>query len=115
MNGAGELTVDTYYLSVMLDFGLLALPVFILMFGLPIWFGFKSHTKATSQEATLVAPLAIGLFNFTVIKSVLSSEGNMPLAFIMLGCILGLLWRQQQEEGGAAVTASGAGGVPAKA
>jgi hypothetical protein len=113
MNGAGELTVDTYYLSVMLDFGLLALPVFVLMFGLPIWFGFKSHTKATTQEATLVAPLAIGLFNFVVIKSVLSSEANMPLAFIMLGCILGLLWRQKQEEAGIAVP--GAGAAPANA
>lgn len=110
-NGAGELTIDTYYLSALLDYGYLALPIFILMFALPAWFAFKSFEKARDPEAMLIAPLAIGLFNFTVIKSVLSSEGNFPVAFIMLGCVVGLIWRQhQQAAAGPAMTA-----VPAQA
>jgi hypothetical protein len=97
-NGAGELTVDTYYLSVMLDYGLLALPIFVLMFSLPLWYGFQAHNRANSEEEVLIAPLVVGLFNFVVIKSVLSSEGSFPIAFIMLGCVLGLIWRQNRAD-----------------
>lgn len=112
-NGAGELTIDTYYLSALLDYGFIALPVFILLFALPGWYGFRSYSIARTRESQLVAPLAIGLINFTVIKSVLSSEGNFPLAFIMLGCVIGLIWRQKQAA--AQPAGLGATGVPAPA
>jgi len=98
VNLADEPTIDTYYLTLLLEYGLVALPLFILMFGLPLWFGFKAHNRADSEEEMLVAPLVIGLFNFLVIKSVLSSESNMPIAFIMLGCMLGLIWRQNRAD-----------------
>ena len=107
-NGAGELTIDTYYLSVLLDYGFLGLPVFMLLFGLPLWLGFKSFIKARTPEAQLVGPLVIGLFSFIVIKAVLSSEGNLPLAFVMLGCVIGLIWQQKRAE------AAEAGSEPAE-
>jgi hypothetical protein len=96
-NPAGELTIDSYYLSVLLDYGFLALPVFILLFILPAWHAFKVFADARDEQTMLVAPLAIGLLNFIVIKAVLSSEGNMPLAFVFLGCIIGLILRHQRQ------------------
>ncbi len=97
-NLAGEITIDTYYLSILLDYGVIALPVFIAMFSLPLWYGYKVYMKSKSNEEDLVIPLAIGMFNFVVIKSVLSSEGNMPLAFTFLGFVIALMWRQRQDQ-----------------
>ncbi len=94
-NGEGTLTIDTYYLSLLLEYGVLGLVAFVLLFGLPGWFGFKSYNLAETEEEQLIAPIAIGLVNFTVIKSVLSSEINMPIAFVMLGVVVGMIWRQQ--------------------
>lgn len=108
-NPAGELTIDTYYLSVLLDYGILALPVFILLFALPAWYAFRTYTEARDDETMLVAPLAMGLINFIVIKAVLSSEGNMPVAFVFLGCIMGLILRHQRQTGTSPAHAEAAG------
>ena len=96
-NGEGTLTIDTYYLSLLLEYGVLGLGVFILLFALPGWFGFKAWNEAETEDELLVGPIAIGLVNFTVIKSVLSSEINMPIAFVMLGAVVGLIWRQNRK------------------
>ncbi|MEI6418064.1 MAG: O-antigen ligase family protein, partial [Sphingomonadales bacterium] len=92
-NGAGEITIDTYYLSILLEYGLLGLPVFIALFGVPMWYGLKGFLKSNDEETDLIAPFAIGLFNFLIIKGVLSSEGDLPLAFIFLGIVVGLTWQ----------------------
>ncbi|WP_310497311.1 O-antigen ligase family protein [Sandarakinorhabdus sp.] len=93
-NRAGEVTVDTYYLTLLLDYGVFALPLFMLMFGLPLWHGFRAYMKSRDDETDLTAPLGIALFNFVVIAGVLSSEANQPIAFAILGCLGGLIWRQ---------------------
>jgi O-Antigen ligase len=111
----GELTIDTYYLSILLDYGLIALPIFIALFGMPMWYGYKVYMKSESSEEDLAIPLAIGLFNFVVIKSVLSSEGNIPLAFTFLGFLIALMWRQRQDNpvGKVAASATAIPSVPA--
>lgn len=99
-NLGGEATIDTYYLSILLEYGVLALPVFILCFALPLWLTFRNYRHSPDPETDLIMPLALALFNFVVIKGVLSSEGNMPLAFIMLGLFVGLLGRIRDASGG---------------
>ncbi len=100
-NAAGVLTIDSYYLSLLLDYGFLGLMVFSAMFLLPGWIGFRAFSEARGEDAEMVGPLAVGLLNFAVIKAVSSAEVNMPLAFIMLGCIVGLLWTVRQEQAAA--------------
>jgi hypothetical protein len=51
---------------------------------------------AKTEEEQLWAPLALALVNFVLVKSVLSSENTIPLAFIFVGCVLGLLWQQRE-------------------
>ena len=104
-NLAGEITVDSHYLSLMLDSGILALPLFLLCFLVPAWFGFLYFRTARSDEEQLIAPLALGLINFCIVKSVLTSEGSVPFAFIMAGCIVGLVW--QRKLAAAAIPATG--------
>lgn len=95
-NPGGVLTVDSYFMTIMLDSGYLALPLFLLTFLLPAWTGFKYHRTSTTPEAELLAPLSLTLINFTIVKSVLSSEASVSLAFICIGCIFGLVWQRNR-------------------
>jgi hypothetical protein len=94
----GKPTIDSYYLSVMLDFGVIALPIFLMMFTLPMWYALVSLRRARSEELQLIIPIAISLFNFAIIKSVLSSTTNFPLAFILLGFIVALVGRMEAKD-----------------
>ncbi len=94
----GSMTIDSYYLSVMLDYGVIALPIFCAMFALPIWYAWKSTQRPQLPDVQMMVPLAIGLFNFVVIKGVLSSESNMPLTFLFLGFVVALVARQRADE-----------------
>jgi hypothetical protein len=92
-NPGGKGTVDSYYLTVMLDSGIIALPLFLLTFLLPAWLGFKYHRTATTPEQEILAPLSIAIINFIIVQSVLSSEANIPLALSFVSCIVGLIWQ----------------------
>ncbi|WP_416906857.1 MAG: O-antigen ligase family protein [Polymorphobacter sp.] len=97
-NPAGEGTIDTYFLSVMLDYGVLALPVFVSMFSVPIWLAWGISRRVwQDEELEWMIPIGIGLLNFVIIKSVLSSEFNMPFAFVLLGLAVALAARMRAE------------------
>lgn len=93
-NLGGELTIDTYYLSVMLDYGVIALPIFVSMFALPVFFAIRINSKIYNDpESVWLIPIGIGLLNLAIITSVMSSESNFPMAFIMLGFSVALIAR----------------------
>jgi hypothetical protein len=94
--GADSPTVDSFYLTLLLDFGVFGIIFFMSIFGTVLWLGFGLHNKARSEEQLLLAPIMCSLFNFIVIKSVASTEGNLPLMFILIGCMMGLASRQKQ-------------------
>lgn len=89
-----ELTIDTYYLSVMLDYGVITLPIFVTMFALPIFFAIRINAIIhANPESVWVIPIGIGLLNLAIITSVMSSESNFSMAFIMLGFSVALIAR----------------------
>ena len=90
----GKATVDSYFLTVMMDSGFLALPLFILVFMVPAFVAFMYFRDAKNDEMKLLAPLSLALINFSVVKGVLSTENTMPLAFIFVGCVVGLVWQK---------------------
>ncbi len=72
---------------------------FVLYFGMLIAGIYKSGKQfliTTSVEAGLLAPVAISLVNFFIIKSVLSQQENHPLVFMILAMAVALIWRDQQ-------------------
>ncbi len=89
-------TVDTYYLTLLLDYGFLGLVFFFALFAVVIWHGFKLHNRARTEEQLLIGPIIVALLNFIIIKSVASTEANIPLVMIFIGCVLGLASRQAQ-------------------
>lgn len=93
-NADGILTIDTYYLSLLLEYGYLGFIVYFALFLSVIWTGGNAGiSRHAKGETLLLIPLTISLLNFVMIKSVLSAEANHPFVFIMLGAILALAWR----------------------
>lgn len=95
--GSDNPTVDSYFLTLLLDYGPLGLLFFLALFIVVIWFGFRAHDRARTPEMKLLAPMTVALLNFVIIKSVASTEINFPIVFIMTGCILGLIYRQRAD------------------
>lgn len=108
----GMLTIDSYYLSMLLDAGFLGFTVYFTMFLWAIWQGGKHSIAAPEGDALWIMPATIALINFVIIKSVLSQIENHTLVFTMLGMIVALCW-QIQNQHGSTVRQSGITKVPA--
>jgi hypothetical protein len=93
-NLGGVQTIDSYYLSILLDIGVLG---FILYYGLFTRAVFIAISQARmniqDRELLIVIPLAVSLINFCIVKSVFSQDANHPLVFMMLGAIVALTYR----------------------
>lgn len=93
-NLAGGRTIDSYYISVLLEIGVLG---FIVYYGLMLRAVF-SGTRTLLQreherEIRLILAFVVSILNFVIVKSVLSQDGNHPLVFMMLGAVVALMYR----------------------
>lgn len=89
-NLGGEVTIDSYILSILLDYGAVG---FILFYGLIIGGIVKAGKIAIQGRDEVTAlgiPIAMFLLAFFQIKLVLSQEANNSLLFMMLGAIVAL-------------------------
>lgn len=85
------LTIDSYFLSVLLDYGVLGFIIYYFIFGRAAWVGARSLLSAPEErELKLLLPMAVSLVAFIAIKSVFSQEDNHPLVFMMVAAILAL-------------------------
>ncbi len=105
MTPGGQVTIDTYILSIVLDYGIVGFVIFygaILYAGIVV--GFKVLTMPNDapdrdgEEIGYLFPLSVMLAQFFVIKTVLSQEENHSLLFMIYGAILALFWRLKQRE-----------------
>jgi hypothetical protein len=90
------ITIDNYFITIALDYGIL---------GVIFWYGIFivamveaarysiSSKYAGRQEARLLAPLAVTLAAFLVIKWVHGQDDNHPILFMMLGMVSALIYK----------------------
>lgn len=110
----GDLTIDTYILSIVLDYGVVG---FLIFYGAILYAGIKigllvfnlPNTPKTADDAEIgyLLPLTVMLAQFLFIKTVLSQEENHSILFMIYGAILALTWRLKQRE-----KAEAAGRIP---
>lgn len=97
--GGGVLTIDNYYLSIGLEYGVIGFIAFYGMFLFVAWNAAKQASlmgEQSERDFDLFVPLAISLLNFVVIKSVFSQQENHSLVFMMLGMAVALTYRYQK-------------------
>jgi O-antigen ligase len=92
---AGNTTIDTYYLSAALDYGIVGFILFFSFFLVAIYKGALAliHHAIRDRELMMIMPVTVALINFVVVKSVFSQQDNHPLVFIMVGLLGALLQR----------------------
>jgi len=95
VNQAGELSIDNYYLGMALDYGIIGLLIFLLMFFLLI---FKScsiivKSREIHEDHILLGFSVICLINFLIIKTIFSQTESHPFFFAVFGGCLALLYR----------------------
>jgi hypothetical protein len=100
----GDLSIDTYYLSIALEYGVIG---FIIYYGMFAWALFRAAETTLKdpggdRETSFLAPAAIALCAFIVIKSALSQQDNHYLVFMILGMVVALLHRIQAQTGAVA-------------
>ncbi len=115
-NPGGTLTIDTYYILILLEFGVLG---FIVYYGMFIVAAIRAAVASLSTrdpEGVWLGAAAIAIVNFVIIKAVFSNTENHPIAFMLLGLIVALLYRERVAGGGAeAASALPVGALPTSA
>ena len=98
-NLGGVLTIDTYYLAVALEFGIIGFVVFYGVMILAMWKSAWTALDGLDPESEWLGPFSIALLNFIISKSVFSNLENHPLVFILLGALVSLLYRESKLRG----------------
>lgn len=95
-NLAGGLTIDTYYLAIGLEFGVLGFVAFFGMFLAALLYATKYVFQTKGATELLLIPIMITLSIFVVVKSVFAQQENHPLIFILLGALFAICYRIQK-------------------
>ena len=94
----GKMTLDSYYITMLMDLGVVGFLLYFGMFVRAAWIGSNVLIRSRPHgEIALLLPLSVSLLVFIVIKSVLSQSANHPLVFMILGAILALTYRAKRE------------------
>ena len=91
----GMEVIDSYFLRVLLDWGVVGFFVFFGIIISAIVYAAKLALKGRfmDRESSFVLPLAIALATWVILKSANAEEGNHPLIFLMMGMITALVYR----------------------
>ena len=95
-NADGITTVDSYYINLLLDSGIIGFTLYLAFFLGSAWLAAREAMRAPGdRELRLLMPLAVTLVGFVVVKGVLSQDANHPLVFFFAGAIAALIHRSR--------------------
>ena len=95
-NQAGVVTVDSYYITILMDYGLIGVFLFYGMFLRSIWRGGQLALRGSEIENIRAAALTVFLGAFLVTKSVLSQEATHPMIFMAVGAVVALSYQARR-------------------
>ncbi len=92
-DASGNLSLDSYYITMLMDLGIIGFVAFFGMFAMAAFKSVKVGLVTKDEEIELLLPLGIMLTVFIITKGVLSQEDNNTLMFIALGAAVALFHR----------------------
>ena len=101
---SGVLTIDSYFLSIILEYGVIGFLIYYGMFGLGAGRALRvaMRTPPERRELTLLMPIGVSLIIFIFIKAVFAEELNNGFGFMLLAMSCALIYRARVEAGEAA-------------
>lgn len=88
-NLAGTLTIDSYFLNIILEVGIVGFIAYFGMILTVIWSGAKAYLDPRAgPNERMGGPLALSLIAYLVVKLVLSQTDTHMLVFLMMGLVL---------------------------
>ena len=99
-NPGGILTIDSYYLDIALDYGIIGFIIYYGMISIPLYYAGKEiwRNNMKERESTFLVPISIAIIVFLVVKSIFSQADNHPLVFMMLGMVCAICYRINQRD-----------------
>ena len=103
----GFLTIDSYYLLIALEYGVIGFAVFYGMIALGIIKAGKLAIEPiySDQDQGLAVPICVALISFIIIKGVFAQSDNVGLMYLMLMALMALAYRSRHVVGMPAQTA----------
>lgn len=90
-NAAGDMSIDSGFISILLDYGIVGFCGFFGMLGYAVFTAGRIATESKDEpEAHWAIPIGLILLTYVVIRYVLSQGDNSSIAWIMLGCIVAM-------------------------
>lgn len=95
---SGMLTLDSYGVNLIVEYGPLGLLLFTLFFFWAVWLGLKTYFNtedgAATEEEELAGPAAVATVAFLLIRLVLSQTEVLHFSYAIAAMIVALHWRQ---------------------
>jgi len=96
VTAGGKLTIDSYALTILLEYGVLGFLTYVVMFGWTIFRLFCVALKRADTNAVLALPIISSLMVWLTSKTVLSQSENDPLAFMLLALAINVIGTKQR-------------------
>jgi hypothetical protein len=100
-NPDGVLTIDTYYLLIGLEYGVLGFILYYGAIGCATFYAGRSVLRVSKapheNEFSMFGATTIALVNYLIIKSVFSNDDNHPLMYMVVAMTLALMWRMSPQ------------------
>lgn len=100
-NPSGVLTIDSYWLALALEYGIVGLIAYLAMFATSAYAGARIAfaAKESDRELDWLMPLSITLLVFLALKLVFAQDDSHPALFMMMGIVTALVYRARTESG----------------
>jgi hypothetical protein len=96
----GKLTIDSYALTILLEYGIVGFLTYVTMFGWAIMRLLRIALLQDDKSATFALPVVASLVVWLTSKAVLSQSENDPLAFMLLALAVCILASAAKEQAG---------------
>ena len=92
-NASDFVTIDSYFLSILVEYGILGFIAYYGIFTIAIYEGSRRYLRDTTadEDQSFLLPITASFIAFIVAKFVFSQQDNHPVVFMMLGALSGLI------------------------
>ena len=92
-NLGGALTIDSYYLSVAMEYGIVGFAAFFAIFVVAIIYGSKYIMQIDEEDRDIafLLPLTVTVVAFLAMKTFFAQDDNNPVVFMMVGIMVALI------------------------